>query len=113
MNEWKIPLIKGFTCHWLYEYQIAFAALVRFLDLKNNWFDFSSRVLVVASGPHYSLARTMNGEANVLDYLGHYWLVLHQKLGFIKNTNATQMETFHFVFIYDEIILNSDSWGQW
>lgn len=56
----------------------------------------------------------MNGEANnVLDYLGHYWLVLHQKLGFIKNTNAKQVETFHFVFIYDEIILNSDSWGQW
>lgn len=51
----------------------------------------------------------MNGEANVLDYLGHYWLVLHQKLGFIKNTNAKQVETFHFVFIYDEIILNSDS----
>lgn len=55
----------------------------------------------------------MNGEANVLDYLGHYRLVLHQKLGFIKNTNAKQVETFHFVFIYDEIILNSDSWGQW
>lgn len=42
-----------------------FAALVCFLDLKNNWFDFSSRVLVVASKPHDSLARTMNGEANV------------------------------------------------
>lgn len=55
----------------------------------------------------------MNGEANVLDYLGHYWLVLHQNLGFIKNTNAKQVETFHFVFIHDEIILNSDSWGQW
>lgn len=49
-----------------------FAALVFFLDLKNNWFDFSSRVLVVASGPHDSLARTMNSEADV-PILGRPW----------------------------------------
>lgn len=54
-----------------------FVVFVRFFDLKNNWFDFFLRVLVVAFGLYYFLVRTMNGEVNVLDYFGYYRLVLY------------------------------------
>lgn len=43
-----------------------FVVFVCFFDLKNNWFDFFLRVLVVIFKLYDFLVRTMNGEVNVL-----------------------------------------------